>query len=117
MPSTSFNLIVSGQMFLAISTMRLLKKPASMSGALFELSSMSYNLHRLKVAKIARCISDQMPRDANDATCKLILSLDSRLESYIQNPPASFRVENCQFGGDGKGRPGSSTYADATTSD
>lgn len=54
---------------------------------------MSYNLHRLKIAEIARYISDVMPRNANDATCEQILSLDSKLELLIQNLPAFFRVE------------------------
>lgn len=54
---------------------------------------MSYNLHRLKIAEVSRCISDQMPRDVNDATCELILSLDSKLESLILNLPAFFRIE------------------------
>lgn len=54
---------------------------------------MSYNLHRLKVAEIARHISDVMPRNANDATCELILSLDSKLESLIQSLPVFFRIE------------------------
>ncbi|RKU41137.1 hypothetical protein DL546_000940 [Coniochaeta pulveracea] len=70
-----------------------LDKPHKHERPLSEPTSMSYNLHRLKIAEIARCISDEMPRDANDATCELILSLDSRLESFIQSLPAFFRVE------------------------
>ncbi|KAB5559619.1 hypothetical protein GE09DRAFT_1172606 [Coniochaeta sp. 2T2.1] len=60
---------------------------------LSELTSMSYSLHRLKIAEIARYISDQMPRDISDATCELILSLDSKLESLILSLPAFFRLE------------------------
>lgn len=54
---------------------------------------MSYNLHRLQVAEVARHISDAMPRNASDATCELILSLDSKLEALVQSLPAFFRVE------------------------
>ncbi|KAF4631567.1 hypothetical protein G7Y89_g6564 [Cudoniella acicularis] len=60
---------------------------------LSEPTTMSYVLHRLKVAEIARCISDVIPHDPNDATCELILSLDSKLESLIQDLPAFFKVE------------------------
>jgi hypothetical protein len=60
---------------------------------LSEPTTMSYNLQRLKIAEIARCISDQMPQDVNDATCELILSLDSKLEALILQLPAFFRVE------------------------
>lgn len=58
-----------------------------------EPTTMSYNLHRLRVAEIARCISDVIPHDPNDVTCGLILPLDSRLESSIQDLPTFFRLE------------------------
>ncbi|KAF2474824.1 uncharacterized protein BDR25DRAFT_332154 [Lindgomyces ingoldianus] len=60
---------------------------------LSEPTTMSYVLHRLKIAEIARCISDVIPHDPNDATCELIVPLDSKLESLIQDLPAFFKVE------------------------
>ncbi|KAK7393945.1 hypothetical protein QQX98_013274 [Neonectria punicea] len=54
---------------------------------------MSYVLQRLKVAEIARCISDIMPRDPNDATYDMIVSLDSKLESLLQDLPDFFRID------------------------
>lgn len=54
---------------------------------------MSYGLHRLKLAEIARYISDAIPQNPSDATCEVVLSLDSKLESLIQTLPSFFRVE------------------------
>ena len=54
---------------------------------------MSYFLQRLKVAEIARCISDAVPLSPSEATCDTILLLDSKLESLIQELPAFFRLE------------------------
>ena len=56
-------------------------------------TTMSYFLQRVKVAEIARCISDVVPHNPNTATCGTILALDSKLESLIQNLPAFFRLE------------------------
>ncbi|KAH6986511.1 hypothetical protein BKA56DRAFT_479753 [Ilyonectria sp. MPI-CAGE-AT-0026] len=58
-----------------------------------EPTTMSYVLHRLKITEVARCISDVIPHDPNEATCEMILSLDSKIESVIQGLPAFFRVE------------------------
>jgi hypothetical protein len=54
---------------------------------------MSYVLHRLKAAEISRCVVDLMPQDPNDATYELIVSIDSKIETLIQDLPPFFRVE------------------------
>ncbi|KAJ4249118.1 hypothetical protein NW762_012452, partial [Fusarium torreyae] len=54
---------------------------------------MSYNMQRLKVAEIARCISDLMPNDPSKATCELILTLDAKLESLLNDLPDFFKIE------------------------
>ncbi|CAO2658204.1 Nn.00g059270.m01.CDS01 [Neocucurbitaria sp. VM-36] len=61
---------------------------------LTEPTTMSYVLHRLKVAEIVRCILDVIPHDPSDATYEMILSLDSKFDSLSQDLPAFFRVEN-----------------------
>jgi hypothetical protein len=54
---------------------------------------MSYNLQRIKVAEVVRCISDLMPHDPSEASCELILSLDAKLESLLCDLPAFFKIE------------------------
>ncbi|KAF5005142.1 hypothetical protein FDECE_8399 [Fusarium decemcellulare] len=60
---------------------------------LSEPTTMSYFLHRLKIAEVARCISDIIPHDPNDATLEMTVSLDSKLETLIQELPVFFRIE------------------------
>jgi hypothetical protein len=70
-----------------------LSNPSVKERPLSEPTTMSYFLQRLKVAEVARCIADAIPQDPPDATCELILSLDSKLESLIQNLPTFYRIE------------------------
>ncbi|CCT61445.1 uncharacterized protein FFB20_13518 [Fusarium fujikuroi] len=60
---------------------------------LSEPSTMSYNLQRIKVAEVVRCISDLMPNDPNEASCELLLSLDAKLDSVLCELPSFFRTE------------------------
>ncbi|KAF4949202.1 hypothetical protein FGADI_9059 [Fusarium gaditjirri] len=60
---------------------------------LSEPTTMSYNLQRIKVAEVVRCISDVMPHDPSEASCELILSLDTKLESLLLELPNFFRSE------------------------
>ncbi|KAF4435240.1 hypothetical protein FACUT_7344 [Fusarium acutatum] len=60
---------------------------------LSEPTTMSYNLQRIKVAEVVRCISDLMPHDLSEAPCELILSLDAKLESLIYELPRFFRMD------------------------
>ncbi|KAG5780221.1 hypothetical protein H9Q73_006122 [Fusarium xylarioides] len=54
---------------------------------------MSYNLQRIKVAEVVRCISDLMPHDPSEASCELILTLDAKLESLLYELPNFFNSE------------------------
>lgn len=54
---------------------------------------MSYNLQRIKVAEVVRCISDLMPHDPSEASCELLLSLDAKLDSVLCELPNFFRTE------------------------
>ncbi|KAF6528719.1 hypothetical protein HZS61_000031 [Fusarium oxysporum f. sp. conglutinans] len=54
---------------------------------------MSYNIQRIKVAEIVRCISDLMPHDPGEASCELILTLDAKLESLLCELPDFFKAE------------------------
>ncbi|EWZ49104.1 uncharacterized protein FOBCDRAFT_284949 [Fusarium oxysporum Fo47] len=58
-----------------------------------EPTTMSYNLQRVKVAEVVRCISDLMPHDPSEASCELILSLDAKLDSLLSELPAFFKLE------------------------
>ncbi|KAF2735372.1 hypothetical protein EJ04DRAFT_464849 [Polyplosphaeria fusca] len=58
---------------------------------LSEPTAMVYVLHRIKVADTARFISDTMPNDPSIATNEMIHSLDSKLESLLQELPAFFQ--------------------------
>ncbi|KAI1053549.1 hypothetical protein LB506_012559 [Fusarium annulatum] len=60
---------------------------------LSEPSTMSYNLQRIKVAEVVRCISDLMPHDPSEASCELLLSLDAKLDSVLRELPNFFRTE------------------------
>ncbi|KAF4493568.1 hypothetical protein FAGAP_10307 [Fusarium agapanthi] len=60
---------------------------------LSEPTTMSYNLQRVKVAEVVRCISDLMPHDPSEASCELILSLDAKLESLLYELPDFFKAE------------------------
>ncbi|KAF5650042.1 hypothetical protein F52700_481 [Fusarium sp. NRRL 52700] len=60
---------------------------------LSEPTTMSYNLQRVKVAEVVRCISDLMPHDPSEASCELILSLDAKLESLLCELPDFFKTE------------------------
>ncbi|KAF5560480.1 hypothetical protein FPHYL_6623 [Fusarium phyllophilum] len=60
---------------------------------LSEPTTMSYNLQRIKVAEVVRCISDLMPHDPSEASCELILSLDAKLESLLCELPNFFKTE------------------------
>lgn len=54
---------------------------------------MSYNLQRVKVAEVVRCISDLMPHDPSEASCELLLSLDARLDLVLCELPNFFKTE------------------------
>ncbi|KAG5746292.1 hypothetical protein H9Q70_011004 [Fusarium xylarioides] len=56
-------------------------------------TTMSYNLQRIKVAEVVRCISDLMPHDPSEASCELILTLDAKLESLLYELPNFFNSE------------------------
>ncbi|KAM0080794.1 hypothetical protein ACKRZS_007061 [Fusarium odoratissimum] len=60
---------------------------------LSEPTTMSYNIQRIKVAEIVRCISDLMPHDPGEASCELILTLDAKLESLLCELPNFFKAE------------------------
>ncbi|KAF5655022.1 hypothetical protein F25303_947 [Fusarium sp. NRRL 25303] len=60
---------------------------------LSEPTTMSYNLQRIKVAEVVRCISDLMPHDPSEASCELLLSLDAKLGSVLCELPNFFRTE------------------------
>ncbi|RBA11088.1 hypothetical protein FPRO05_04261 [Fusarium proliferatum] len=60
---------------------------------LSEPSTISYNLQRIKVAEVVRCISDLMPHDPSEASCELLLSLDAKLDSVLCELPNFFRAE------------------------
>ncbi|KAI1029053.1 hypothetical protein LB504_012944 [Fusarium proliferatum] len=60
---------------------------------LSEPTTMSYNLQRVKVAEVVRCISDVMLHDPSEASCELILSLDAKLESLLYELPNFFKTE------------------------
>ncbi|EXM14850.1 hypothetical protein FOTG_16767 [Fusarium oxysporum f. sp. vasinfectum 25433] len=60
---------------------------------LSEPTTMSYNIQRIKVAEIVRCISDLMPHDPGEASCELILTLDAKMESLLCELPDFFKAE------------------------
>ncbi|KAJ4031908.1 hypothetical protein NW761_012946 [Fusarium oxysporum] len=60
---------------------------------LSEPTTMSYNIQRIKVAEIVRCISDLMPPDPGEASCELILTLDAKMESLLCELPDFFKAE------------------------
>ncbi|KAL5619778.1 hypothetical protein FOVSG1_002000 [Fusarium oxysporum f. sp. vasinfectum] len=70
-----------------------LSHPDCQERPLSEPTTMSYNLQRVKVAEVVRCISDLMPHDPSEASCELILSLDAKLESLLSELPAFFKLE------------------------
>lgn len=57
---------------------------------------MSYNLQRIRVAEVVRCISDLMPHDPSEASCELILSLDAKLESLLHQLPEFFKMDRSE---------------------
>ncbi|KAF5647859.1 uncharacterized protein FTJAE_1542 [Fusarium tjaetaba] len=63
---------------------------------LSEPTTMSYNLQRIKVAEVVRCISDLMPHDPGEASCELILSLDAKLESLLHELPEFFKMDRSE---------------------
>ncbi|KAF5687182.1 hypothetical protein FDENT_5506 [Fusarium denticulatum] len=63
---------------------------------LSEPTTMSYNLQRIKVAEVVRCISDLMPHDPSEASCELILSLDAKLESLLHELPEFFKIDRSE---------------------
>ncbi|RBR20223.1 hypothetical protein FVER53590_09932 [Fusarium verticillioides] len=63
---------------------------------LSEPTTMSYNLQRIKVAEVVRCISDLMPHDPREASCELILSLDAKLESLLHELPEFFKMDRSE---------------------
>ncbi|TVY69302.1 putative transcription factor lepB [Fusarium oxysporum f. sp. cubense] len=60
---------------------------------LSEPTTMSYNIQRIKVAEIVRCISDLMPHDPGEASCELILTLDAKMELLLCELPDFFKAE------------------------
>ncbi|KAG9506498.1 hypothetical protein J7337_000030 [Fusarium musae] len=73
-----------------------LSNPSHNERPLSEPTTMSYNLQRIKVAEVVRCISDLMPHDPSEASCELILSLDAKLESLLHELPEFFKTDKSE---------------------
>ncbi|PNP83738.1 hypothetical protein FNYG_02955 [Fusarium nygamai] len=73
-----------------------LSNPSHNERPLSEPTTMSYNLQRIKVAEVVRCISDLMPHDPSEASCELILSLDAKLESLLNELPEFFQMDKSE---------------------
>ncbi|KAF5598625.1 hypothetical protein FPCIR_2922 [Fusarium pseudocircinatum] len=73
-----------------------LSNPSYNERPLLEPTTMSYNLQRIKVAEVVRCISDLMPHDPSEASCELILSLDAKLESLLHELPKFFKMDKSE---------------------
>jgi len=71
-------------------------KPDVKEKPLSEPTDMSYIRHRLLMAEIARDSSDMLPLDPNLATYDLIISLDSRLEAFLESLPIFFQMDKAQ---------------------
>jgi hypothetical protein len=56
-------------------------------------TTMTYNLHRIKIAELARGVSDVVPNDPNFATYRLISSVDSKFKEFITGLPSFFRMD------------------------
>jgi hypothetical protein len=73
-----------------------LSKPGVTEKPLSEPTAMSYNRYRLKMAIITRDISDMLPIDPNLATYDLIISLDLRLDQFVDSLPNFFRMDKAK---------------------
>ncbi|KAF2107372.1 hypothetical protein BDV96DRAFT_506327 [Lophiotrema nucula] len=60
---------------------------------LSEPTTMSYSLHRLKLAEISRCIVDMAPQDPSNATHELVSALDSKIDTLVQGFPEFFQSQ------------------------